>query len=170
MICKCGSEIIEKEKFYECSGCGKTVWKEFFGRKFKESEVNYLFQGLTIYVDGLISRKTNKKFSSGVKLDENSNLQLVFDENEIKEAVNTDKYSCGGVIKESKKTYFCSSCGAFVYKQMYSKNIGKDLAVKVLQGEKQLIKDFKSKAGKTFEAFLFINEQKKPQIEFPVRR
>ncbi len=167
MECKCGSEIIEKENFYECSGCKKKVWKEFFGRKFKESEIDYLFQGLTIYVDGLVSRKSGKKFSSGVKL--NEKLELIFDEDKIKEAINVDKCKCGGIIRESQKTYFCSSCKAFVYKKMYSKTITRDIAVYVLQGDKVPIKDFKSKAGKTFEAILFIDEEGKPKIEFPVR-
>ena len=121
-----------------------------------------LYQGTTIYVEGL-KGKSGKKFGAGLKLTDEGKIELVFDTDKIDTLA---RCKCGGVIAEADKSYYCKSCKAVVWKEISGKKISKKIALKLFKGEKVKVKGFKSKAGKEFEAILYL-EDGKPKMEFP---
>ena len=160
--CRCDGNIFEYGKFYQCSSCNLKVWKEVFNKKLKEKQILLLYQGITIYVEGLRG-KSGKKFGAGLKLTDEGKIELIFDDEKIDTLA---RCKCGGVIVETDKSYYCKSCKAVVWKEISGKKISKNMALKLFKGEKVRVKDFKSKTGKTFEAYLYIEENGKPKMEF----
>jgi len=72
---------------------------------------------------------------------------------------------CGNDIYENSKAYGCSNwkngCKFVIWKKMANKTITKSIAKELLKNkETKIIKGFKSKAGKTFNAKLFIDNDK----------
>jgi len=160
--CRCGGDVFEYGKYYQCGSCNLKVWKEVFSKKLKEKEALLLYQGTTVYVEGL-KGKSGKKFGAGLKLTDEGKIELVFDESQIDTLA---KCKCDGVIVEADKSYYCKSCKAVVWKEISGKKISKNIALKLFKGEKVKVKGFKSKAGKNFEAILCL-ENGKPKMEFP---
>jgi DNA topoisomerase-3 len=78
---------------------------------------------------------------------------------------------CGAEIKDFPKSYSCSrwkeGCGFTIWKEVAKKKLS-EAQVKKLMKEKKtdLIKGFKSKAGKPFEAYLTMNKEGKVEFEF----
>lgn len=78
---------------------------------------------------------------------------------------------CGSEIKDFPKSYSCSrwkeGCGFTIWKEVAQKKLS-DTQVKKLMKDKKtdLIKGFKSKAGKPFEAYLTMNKEGKVEFEF----
>lgn len=78
---------------------------------------------------------------------------------------------CGRNILEFQKSYSCESgkdgCGFVVWKQIAGKNISKTQATKLIsKGKTDLIKDFTSKNGKPFDAYLILKDDKSVGFEF----
>lgn len=79
---------------------------------------------------------------------------------------------CGKNVLEYPKSYSCESgkggCGFVIWKQIAEKSISKTQAVKLLsKGKTDLIKGLKSRAGKSFDAYLVLKEDKTTGFEFP---
>ena len=82
---------------------------------------------------------------------------------------------CGKKVVEYPKSFSCESgkdgCGFVIWKTMASKAISKVQAVKLLEkGKTDLIKGFTSKAGKPFDAYLVLKEDKTVGFDFPPRK
>ena len=86
-------------------------------------------------------------------------------EKEKQLAEGIDKCICGGKIIPFKKGWKCSSCGAVVFSTMFGKKISRNLAVKLLKGERVLVKGLKSRNGKRYSAYMYIEEDK-VKLEF----
>lgn len=79
-----------------------------------------------------------------------------------------------GNIKKSKKGAYCSNfkneettCDFFVFKKMASKTLSeKNISDLITKGTTTKIKGFKSKAGKTFEAVVLLDEEYKTKFKF----
>ena len=77
--------------------------------------------------------------------------------------------SCGGAVVENKKAYGCSNwrsnnCKFAIWKTIAGKTITETTAKKLLdEGKTTKLKGFKSKTGKTFDAFLILKNNK---VEF----
>ncbi len=84
-----------------------------------------------------------------------------------------DCYLCDGSIVETKLSFSCSNwksrgCKFAVWKSIAGKVITKQLAVELLEKkETSVIKGFKSKAGKTFDAALIIKKDNTIGFKFP---
>lgn len=67
--CKCGGDIKEWDKNFQCTGCKVTVWKEFLGKKITKTQAVNLLRGKTISLSRLVG-KTNKPFDAKATLKE----------------------------------------------------------------------------------------------------
>ena len=67
--CKCGADVKEWDKNFQCTGCKATVWKEFLGKKITKTQAVNLLRGKTISLSGLVG-KTNKPFDAKATLKE----------------------------------------------------------------------------------------------------
>lgn len=82
---------------------------------------------------------------------------------------------CGKNVVEFPKSYSCESgkdgCGFVVWKNIAGKSITAAQAKKLIEkGKTDLIKGFTSKSGKPFDAYLYIDKDKKIGFEFPKRK
>ncbi len=83
---------------------------------------------------------------------------------------------CGKNVVEFPKSYSCESgkggCGFVVWKTISGKNISAAQAKKLIEkGKSDLIKGFTSKAGKPFDAYLYLpKDYSKVGFEFPNRK
>ena len=81
---------------------------------------------------------------------------------------------CKAEVKDFPKSYSCSrwreGCGFTIWKTVAHKKLSSS-QVKILMTIRKtnLIKGFKSKAGKPFDAFLLLNKEGKVEFEFPPR-
>lgn len=103
---------------------------------------------------------------------------------EKKEKIYTDRPSvaanlgpcpvCQAEVKDFPKSYSCSrwkeGCGFTIWKIVAKKKLSESI-VKILMTSKKtdLLKGFKSKAGKSFEAYLLLNKEGKVEFEFKPR-
>lgn len=82
---------------------------------------------------------------------------------------------CGKKVVEFPKSYSCESgkggCGFVIWKTIAGKAISITQAKKLLnKGKTDLIKGFKSKDGKPFDAYLILKENKSVGFDFPPRK
>ena len=80
-----------------------------------------------------------------------------------------------GSVREGTKAYGCTEykngCNFTIWKEIASKKLTKKNVEDLLnKGETSLIKGFKSKAGKDFEAYLYLDEEGKVQFKFPQKK
>ncbi len=82
--------------------------------------------------------------------------------------------ACGGNVLETPKAYSCEnsgkngSCPLVIWKTVAGKGISEAQAKKLLEsGKTDLIKGFKSKAGKSFDAYLTLGNAYNTEFEFP---
>ena len=79
---------------------------------------------------------------------------------------------CGKKVMEFPKSYSCESgkdgCGFVIWKNMCGKSITPTQATKLLsKGKSDLIKGFKNKAGKEFDAYLLLKNDYSIGLDFP---
>ncbi len=68
---------------------------------------------------------------------------------------------CSGGVIEKTANYSCSDCTFVIWKKIANRQISKALAKALLtKGETQVVKGFRSKAGKTFSAALTLKNGK----------
>jgi DNA topoisomerase-3 len=81
---------------------------------------------------------------------------------------------CGAEIKDFPKSYSCSrwkeGCGFTIWKVVAKKKLSEAQIKKLMSVKKtDLVKGFKSKAGKAFNAYLVMNKEGKVEFEFEAR-
>lgn len=75
--CKCGGDVKEWDKNFQCAGCKATIWKEFLGKKITKVQAVNLLNDKTISLSGLVS-KAGKQFDAKGKLTDGK-IELIFD-------------------------------------------------------------------------------------------
>lgn len=79
---------------------------------------------------------------------------------------------CGKKVMAYPKSYSCESgkngCGFVIWKNIAGKELSSNQVKKLLdEGKTSLIKGFKGKTGKSFDAYLLLNSEHKTEFEFP---
>lgn len=74
--CKCGGDIKEWDKSFQCASCKATIWKEFLGKKITKMQAINLFNDKTISLSGLKS-KAGKEFDAKAVL-KDGKIELEF--------------------------------------------------------------------------------------------
>ncbi|MBE3588662.1 MAG: topoisomerase C-terminal repeat-containing protein, partial [Thermoanaerobacteraceae bacterium] len=173
----CGRDVLEYAKSYGCSGykdgCKFAVWKEIAGKKITSNQAKELFQkGRTGVLKGFKS-KAGKSFDAILTLGEDGKVNFEFADH-ADQALGKCPL-CGKDIIEGKKGFGCvgwkEGCKFVIWKEIAGKKITAKQAHELLQkGKTGIIKGFKSRAGKDFNAVLVLGEGGKVEFEFENRR
>ncbi len=181
---KCGGEIVENYKKFQCSKCDFFIWKIIAGRQFDINEVEKLITERQIGpLDGFRS-KNGRPFSAVIKLD--SEFKTLFDFNngsngaaqndEIPETPQGEPIGkcpkCSANIYENSTAYYCEksvgaekSCDFKINKTILSQPISREQIAKMLEtGKTDIFEKFVSKKRRrNFKARLVL---KNGRIEF----
>ena len=160
----CGGNIVKNSFGYVCSnyketGCKFGISEKIAGKTISESNVKTLLKkGVTPLIKGFKSSKSGNSFDAKLKLD-NGLVKFDFPE-ASKEESSIKCPNCGKPLMKDN-FYFNCGCGFKISHNICSKNIS-DSDMKDLINNKKtgLIKGFKSKAGKSFNAKLILEDNK----------
>lgn len=161
----CGKDVIEGNKGYSCSGykegCKFIIWKEIAGKKVTPLQAKALLEkGKTNVIKGFKSKKGNK-FDAVLQL-KDGKVEFMFNNEAEKQPLGKCPL-CGQDVIESTKGYGCigykKSCNFVIWKKISGKRVTVKQVQDLLQkGKTALIKGFKSKAGKNFDAILVLQD------------
>lgn len=164
----CGKDVIEGKKGYGCrgfrEGCKFIIWKEISGKKLTPLQMKSLLEkGKTGIIKGFKSKRGGK-FDAGLQL-KDGKVELVFGGIAEKRQPLGKCPLCGREVMQSAKGYGCSGykqgCKFMIWKEIAGKKITEKQARDLLQkGKTALIKGFKTKAGKRFNAVLILEDGK----------
>ena len=188
---KCGGEIREKYKTFQCAQCDFSLWKIVSGRQFEKEEVETLIREKQVGPLQGFRSKMGKPFAAIVKLSPEFKAEFDFGESRKEKDGNgeapvdfTGKEplgqcpKCGSKVFENGMNYVCEKAvgpnktcdfrvGAIILQQPVEPVQFKKL---LETGKTDLLSKFVSKrTGRTFEAFLKL-ENGKVGFEFPPRK
>lgn len=164
----------------------------------KTQMIKLLTTGKTDLLTKFISKKSGRAFKAYLALDKNGKTGFEFEPREAKgkgkggekkptePAVKIDFTGktaigkcpkCGGAVFETDDGYICEksqaelkACKFKIGKEILGQKIETPQAIKLLKDRKtDLLKDFVSKAGKAFPAYLVMDAKGKVTFEFPDR-
>lgn len=163
----CGKDVIEGKKGYGCSGykqgCKFIIWTRIAGKRITKAQAKALLEkGKTSIIKGFKSKNGNK-FDAALRLNK-GRVEFLFD-SEVKTQPLGQCPLCNRDVIESTKGYGCSGykqgCKFMIWKEIAGKKITEKQARDLLQkGQTALLKGFKSKAGKDFDAILVLRDGK----------
>jgi len=108
-----------------------------------------------------LARETGLKLPEGDGFNEIKEfINKALKEKEKQLAEGIDKCRCGGNIVPFKRGWKCEACGAVVWDTMFGKKISSNLAVKLLKGDRVYVKGLRSRNGKRYSAYMYIEEGK----------
>ncbi|MBM3841333.1 MAG: DNA topoisomerase III [Verrucomicrobia bacterium] len=186
---KCGGEIRENYKKFQCQSCDFALWRIVAGRQFEVQEVEELITKRTIGpLQGFRSRM-GKPFAALIKL--TPDLKPEFDfgqsngngEGADKEVDFTGQEplgkcpKCSARVFEDGMSYICEKatgpkriCDFRSGKIILQRQIERAQMIKLLQtGKTDLLQRFISKKGRPFNAYLVVGEGGKVSFEFEPR-
>jgi len=195
-LCKQGV-VAENAKAYGCSryreGCKFVIWKVVAGKRLTERQVRTLLRGgATERLKGFRS-KAGKPFAASLKLDADFKVAFDFESRaatgvtkpaSVPEAVGPGAASavvitcpkCGlGQVIEGKKGRGCNryreGCDFVVWYEMAGKKLTeKQIETLIDKGRTGVIKGFKSRSGKPFEARLRLDGDWKVVFDFVTKQ
>ncbi len=154
-ICKCGGDIKEYDKLFECEQCKAKVWKVSFGHEFKETEAYRLLKGDTIVLRALKSQ-SGSLYDTKAKIT-NGELELIFDDDT--KSTKMCSCDCGAEVIKIPKGYKCTGCEKIVWEKFVNKTLKLPHIKQLYKGESLYLKDLKSKKGNVFNAEIFFEGQ-----------
>ncbi|HYG34559.1 MAG TPA: DNA topoisomerase III, partial [Clostridia bacterium] len=177
---KCGGEVHERYKAFQCVKCDFSVWKIISGRFFESPEVEQLIRERQLGpIQGFRSRM-GKPFAAMLKLNAENKVEFDFGPEQRngegasaevdftgQEAVGKCP-KCGNQVFEAGMSYVCEkstgsnrSCDFRAGKVILQQAIDRSQAQKLLtNGKTDLLEKFISKRGRPFKAFLVLKEGK----------
>jgi DNA topoisomerase-3 len=184
---RCGGQIKEGYKKFECQGCDYKLWKVVASRQWAPEEMDELLsKGVIGPVQGFRS-KMGRAFAAMVKLNDDKMPEFDFGNNDDAnaEAVDfSDQQSlgkcpkCGGSVFEHGMSYVCEksvgptkTCDFRSGKIILQQEIGRGDMEKLLnEGRTSLLKGFvSSRTKRKFSAFLVQDAKGKVSFEFEPR-
>ena len=185
---KCGGEILENYKKFQCQKCDFALWKIMASRQLEISEVEELISKSVVGPLQGFRSKIGKPFAAVVKMGAEFKPEFDFgnDQNADGGAVEVDFTgqtplgkcpACGNRVFETAMGYVCEkstgaakSCALRVSKIILQRQIDRAQVEKLLlTGKTDLIQKFISKKGRPFKAFLVVGESGKVGFEFEPR-
>ncbi len=175
---KCGADVVETGKAFTCVNrkekkCDFVIWKKIINKTITREMAEKLLKGEKVHITGLIS-KSRRRFDADIQLI-NNKVNFVFPEREKDILINDVPVGkcpkCGADVVEGKNTFFCTNrdngCTFYIKKMLGGKEITRDIAKELLKNKRtELITDFKSKRGKPFSAYLYIDKTGIVKFEF----
>ncbi len=181
-------------------GCGFTIWKRVAGLKLAKTHIERLLgQGRTERIEGFTS-KAGKPFAAALTLGEGFKVEFDFTDGPRQNAAPDragdtaakrlaatpaeerpvlDQLTCPkcgqGRIIEGRRGFGCNryreGCDFVVWKELSGKRLTeKQIRALIGKGKTGLIKGFKGRSGRKFDARLRLDEQRKVVFEFPERK
>lgn len=162
----CGGEIRTYSNAFGCSnykqeeGCKFIISKNIFGVTLSDTDLSDLLKKGTTKL--FTFKKDDKTFKS----------QLIFKDERLQFFTPSHGKcpKCSSEIKDNNATFYCNNkeCKFVIFKTIAGKQI-KESHIKELLKNRQtkLIEGFISKAGKTFSAYLKLDNEHKVIFEFP---
>jgi DNA topoisomerase-3 len=184
---RCGGEVHEKYKQFQCMKCDFSIRKIMSGRLFEASEMETLIRDRQIGPLQGFRSKMGRPFAAVIKLTAENKAEFDFgqDQNADGTAVVVDFTGqipvgkcpkCGSNVYESSMHYICEkatgpekSCDFRSGKVILQQPIERAQMEKLLQnGKTDLLDKFISKKGRPFKAYLAVGD-KKVGFEFEPR-
>jgi DNA topoisomerase-3 len=182
---KCGHEIRENYKKFQCQHCDFGFWKIMAGRQLEIDEVETLLQNKEVGpLDGFRS-KMGRPFSAVVKLTDDYEVQFDFgtganegDESEKPDFSGQESLGacpkCGHGVYENGAAYVCENavgggrtCDFRSGRIILQRPIEREQMTKLLStGRTELLHKFVSKKGRPFSAYLVRQPDGKIGFEF----
>jgi DNA topoisomerase-3 len=190
---KCGAEIKETYKKFQCigPGCGFALWKIVAGRQFEPGEIEQLIRERRVGPLQGFRSKLGRQFNAVIRLTDE--LKPEFDFGQDQGGAGEDGAGgqpdfsgheaigqcpkCGSRIFESGTNYLCEQaaakprrcdfrCGRIILQQP----VDRDQFTKLLTaGKTDLLTKFVSKRGRPFSAYLVLGADKAVGFEFEPR-
>jgi DNA topoisomerase-3 len=189
---KCGGEVHEKYKQFQCVKCDFALWKTVAGRMFEMEEAEQLIAEKQIGpLQGFRSKKLGRPFAAVLKM--NGEFKVEFDfgndqNNGNGEAAPPMDFTgkeplgkcpkCGAQVYDAGMNYLCEkatgagkTCDFRSGKIILQQEIAPEQMKKLLEtGKTDLLTKFISKRnGRAFKAFLVAGKDGKVGFEFPPR-
>ena len=179
---RCGKNVCENDKAFSCEGykddpkCSFSIWKndKFFsvrGKTVSKDLAGKLLKGGKVLVKGFKKKDGSGSYDAYVSLQDTGtyvNFSLEFPSAD-KAAIGVCP-RCGKNVYENNKAFSCegykddSKCSFAIWKndKFFSgrgKTVSKDLAGKLLKGDKVLVKGFKKKDGSgSYDAYVSLQD------------
>jgi len=175
---KCGGEVHERYKAFQCIKCDFSIWKIISGRLFEAKEIDQLISARQLGpLQGFRSRM-GKPFAAVLKLNAENKVEFDFGQDQRngegaaaevdfsgQEAVGQCP-KCQQRVFEMPMSYVCEksvgpnrSCDFRVGKVILQQAVERPQAQKLLTtGKTDLLEKFISKKGRPFKAFLVLKE------------
>jgi DNA topoisomerase III len=186
---KCGGEIKENYKKFQCQSCDFALWKIVAGRQLEIEEVEELISKKTVGPLQGFRSKMGKPFAAVIKLTPEFKPEFDFGQGQtnpdgtVAEVDFTGQEpvgkcpKCGSRIFETPMAYVCEkavganrTCDFRSGKIILQREIDRAQMTKLLtNGKTDLLQKFISKKGRPFAAFLVIGEGGKVGFEFAPR-
>jgi DNA topoisomerase-3 len=185
---KCGGEVHERYKAFQCVKCDFSVWKILSGRLFEAAEIEQLIRERQIGPLQGFRSKMGRPFAAVIKLNAENKMEFDFGNDQTNgdgSAVAVDFTGqqpigkcpkCGASVFETSMHYLCEkatgpnrACDFRSGKVILQQPIERAQMEKLLtSGKTDLFDKFISKKGRPFKAYLAVND-KKVGFEFEPR-
>ena len=188
---KCGGEIKENYKKFQCQKCDFSLWKIVAGRQLEIEEVEELISKRVVGPLQGFRSKLGRPFAAVIKLSPELKPEFDFGQGQT----NPDGTSrevdltgleplgkcpnpkCGGRIFENAMSYFCEkaiatapTCAFRTGKIVLQREMERAQVMKLIEtGKTDLLPKFISKKGRPFSAYLVVGEGGKVSFEFAPR-
>lgn len=168
----CGKPLKGQKYSFTCDGeeggCGLKIPRSLCGKTLPDSALDKLCKGeTTALLKGFVS-KSGKKFEARLALDrEGRKVVFVFPEAEAVDTSGLRCPKCSGALSDDSKAVSCS-CGFKLWKTQLGASLSSDQVKSLLKGEKVYVTKMRSKAGKTFDAYVRLDPATwNTALEFP---
>ncbi len=184
---KCGSEIHENYKKFQCQKCDFGFWKILAGRQLEVSEAEALIEkGEVGPLDGFRS-KQGRAFSANLVLNKEFAIEFSWGDQDGSTGDEAPDFStqeplgacpkCSSRVFEMPNAYTCEkaigaarTCDFRSGRMILKRPIEREQMIKLLQtGKTDLLEKFISKKGRPFSAYLVRQEDGKIGFEFEAR-
>ncbi|SCA63982.1 DNA topoisomerase 3 [Chlamydiales bacterium SCGC AG-110-P3] len=161
----CKKPIIKGNTGYGCSGwktgCGFRFHAEQFGTKLNERDVQSLmYKGRLTYPRKLVDAQ-GQETQGYITIDQTGRIGVVTREAKIREDALGQCPLCSSSVIEKFQCYSCTDCDFAIWKKIAKRPVSKTLAqILMSKGRSQVLKGFRSKAGKPFSAALVLKDGK----------
>lgn len=161
----CREPIIKGNAGYGCSawksGCGFRFHAEQYGTKLNERDVQSLMYKGRLTYPRMLTAPNGEKAQGYVTIDGSGQIGMITREAKVNEDAIGQCPLCGGSVIEKYQCYSCIDCDFAIWKKIAKRKVSRTLAqVLMSKGRSQVLKGFRSKAGKPFSAALVLTEGK----------
>ena len=183
---KCGGQVLENYRKFQCQKCDLSIWKVVSGREFSPEEIAELFSKRTVGpILGFRSRM-GKPFAAVVRLNDEFRTEFDFGQGTSGDQAAVDFSGqeplgqcpkCSNSVFEMLMAYVCEksvgevrSCDFRSGKIILQKSVESEQMQKLLStGKTELLHRFISKKGRPFSAYLIKKPDGNIGFEFEVR-